>query len=190
MILASDIKEGMTLDIDGRLYRVLEAGRHSGAGQQHGFVEVSLHDVKYNHFYDRHFKYTDKVKEVDLVKRQMEFLYADAEACWFMDPLTFEQVSVPKETIGKTVKLLKEGLKIVVELLGEEAVFVQFPKVIEMKVLSTGEGKHEAQDNTMKTAILENDIEMQVPHFVVSGDTVRIDTEKMKYMDRVAGKRV
>jgi elongation factor P len=190
MIPASEIKEGMTLDIDNRLYKVLEAAKHAGSGQMHGFVEAKLHDVKYNHFYDRHFKYTDKVKEVNLLKRQMEYLYSDSEECWFMDPLTFEQVSVPKVTMGKTVKLLKEGLKITVEMLGEDAVFVQFPKVIEMKVISTGAGKHEAQDNTMKTAILENDIEMFVPHFVVSGDTVRIDTDKMKYLDRVAVKRV
>ena len=190
MIFASDIREGMTLDIDGRFYKVLAANRHAGSGQMHGFVEVTLHDIKFNHFYDRHLKYTEKVKEVELMKRTMEFLYSDGEECWFMDPVTFEQVSVPKQSIGRSEKLLKEGFTLTIEMLEDQPVFVQFPKIVEIKVASTGAGKHEAQDNTMKTAILENDIEMQVPQFVVTGDMIRIDTEKMKYVERVTTKRV
>jgi elongation factor P len=106
-----------------------------------------------------------------------------------MDPTSFEQVGVPKTAVGKLEKFLKEGSKITVELLGEEAVSVQFPKVVELSVASTGAGIRDGQDNTMKSAMLENDVEILVPQFIETGDHIRVDTEKMKYIDRVKTKK-
>ncbi len=76
-----------------------------------------------------------------------------------------------------------------VELLGEEPIGLQFPKVVEMKVKMTGPGIRDGQDNTLKPATLENGAEILVPQFVETGDLVRVDTEKSKYVDRVTGKR-
>ncbi len=190
MVLAEDVKEGMALQLDGKLYKVLEVIRHAGSGQMHGFIELKLKDIRFGHFADRRFKHSDRFESVELIKRQMDFLYADTEACYFMDSQTFEQVSVPKESIGHLEKFMNEGMKITVELLGEGAVAVQFPKVVELKIASTGPGIREAQDNTMKPATLENGVEILVPHFVETGDTVRVDTEKVKYIDRVPFKRI
>jgi elongation factor P len=107
-----------------------------------------------------------------------------------MDPQSYEQVGVRKDSVGQAEKFLKEGMKITVELLGEEAVSVQFPKIIEIKVAATGTGIREAGDNTMKPATLENGIEILVPQFVETNDTVRVDTERVKYVDRVSVKRI
>jgi elongation factor P len=186
MILATDVKEGMTVRIDDRLQRVLEVVRHTGSGQMHGFIEMRLQDMRFGHFADRRYKHADRLEEVLLAKRQMEFLYADGESCYFMDPGTFEQVGVPKQSVGKVERFLSEGTKVTVELLGEEAVSIQFPRVIEMKIASTGPGiRGEGQDNTLKPAMLENGVEIQVPQFIVNGDAVRVDPEKAKYIDRV-----
>jgi elongation factor P len=190
MVLTTDVKEGMTLKLDDRLYRVLEVVRHTGSGQMHGFIELKLKDIRFGHFSDRRFKQSDRVEEVSLAKRQMEYIYSDTDACYFMDPQTFEQVGVPRAAVGKAESLLKEGTRITVELLGEEPVSVQFPKVIELSVASTGPGIRDGQDATMKPATLENGIEILVPQFVETGDHVRIDTEKMKYLDRVTTKRI
>ncbi len=191
MILVTEVKEGMTLRLDDRLYRVLEVVRHAGSGQMHGFVELKLHDIRFGHFADRRFKPADRVEEVELVKRQMDFMYADNEECYFLDPVTFEQVGLPRASIGRLEKFLREGAKATVELLGEEAVSIQFPKVVELKVVTTGPGiRGEGQDNTLKSAVLENGIEVLVPQFVGTGDTVRVDTEKGKYIDRVTLKHV
>jgi elongation factor P len=138
MVNATDVKAGMALHIDGKLYKVLEAIRHTGSGQMHGFIELKLKDIRYHHFADRRFKHTDRLEEVELTRRPMDFLYTDAEGCWFMDPDTYEQVSLPKTAIGTTLSYMKEGMRITVELLGTEAVAVQFPKVVELKVASTG----------------------------------------------------
>jgi len=190
MILASDVKDGMTLNLDGKLYRVLEVARHAGSAQMHGFIELKLKDIRFGHFADKRVKQTEKFETVEMVRRQMDYLYADAEACYFMDPNSFEQVSVPRKSVGPIEKFLSEGMKISVEMLGEEAVSVQFPKIVELKIASTGSGIRDGQDNTMKPATLENGIEILVPQFVESGDRVRVDTEKVRYVDRVTGRKM
>ena len=190
MVLASEVKAGTALQLDGKLYKVLEVVRHSGSGQMHGFIELKLHDVRFGHFADRRFKHSDKLDDVELLKRQMDFLYSDTEQCYFMDPETYEQVGIPRTSVGQIEKFMKEGMKITVELLKGEAVSVQFVKVVELKVESTGRGLRGEHDNTMKPAKLENGIEIMVPQFVATGDTVRVDTEKVKYVDRVTVKRV
>ena len=190
MVLASEVKEGMTLQIDNKLYRVMEIVRHAGAGQMHGFIEFKLRDIRFGHYADKHVKQTDKFEEIEIAKRQMDYLYADPEACYFMDPVTYEQVSVPTAAVGHIKKFMSEGAKVTVEMLGEEAISVQFPKIVELKVSSTGTGIRDGQDNTMKPATLENGIEILVPQFVETGDKVRVDTEKVKYLERVTGRKV
>ena len=190
MTLASEIKEGTAIQLDGKLYKVLEVIRHAGTGQMHGFIELKLRDMRFGHFSDRRFKHADKLEGVELAKRQMEYIYSDLEAVYFMDPETFLQVGVPRAAVGEREKFLKEGTKATVELLGEEAIAIQLPKVMEVTVSSTGPGIRDGQDNTMKAAVLDNGIEVLVPQFVVTGDTVRVDTEKLKYIDRVPHKTV
>jgi elongation factor P len=190
MINASDVKAGMALRIDDKIFKVLEAIRHTGSGQMHGFVELKLKDMRFGHFVDRRFKHTERFDEVELVKRHMEFLYADAAGCWFMDPNTFEQVSIPKASVGHLENFMKEGMPIAVELIGDEPVAIQFPHVVEMKIVATGSGIRGGQDNTMKAATLENGVEILVPQFVETGELVRVDTEKLKYIDRVMHKKI
>jgi elongation factor P len=185
MVLASDAKEGMTLRLDGKLYRVLDAVRHTGSGQMHGFIELKLKDIRFGHFADRRFKQGDRFEAVELVKRHMGFLYGDAESCYFMDPETFEQVTVPKSAVGSIEHFLKEGMQCTVELLDGEAVSLQFPKVVELTVASTGPGIRGGQDSTMKPATLENGVELLVPQFIETGEVVRVDTERIKYIDRI-----
>lgn len=191
MVLASDVKEGTALRLDGKIWKVLEVVRHAGSGQMHGFIELKLHDVRFGHFGNKRFKHTDHLEDVELRKRQMNYLYSDNDAGYFMDPETFEQVNIPKTALGTAEKFMTEGMKITVELLGDEAITVQFPKVVELKIASTGPGIRGGHDvSTMKPATLENGVEILVPQFVETGDVVRVDTEKVKYLDRITAKRV
>lgn len=188
MTLAPEIKEGSALFLDEKLYKVLEVVRHAGSGQMHGFIELKLKDIRFGHFYDRRFKYTDKLDVVELSKRFMEYIYSDADTCYFMDPENYNQVGIPKTAIGAREKFLTEGTKAAVELLGEEAVSIQLPKVMILKVAATGPGIRDGQDNTMKPASLENGLEIHVPQFIIEGDLVEVDTEKIKYINRVVKK--
>lgn len=190
MVLASDAKEGMAIQLDGKVFKVLDVVRHTGSGQMHGFIELKLKDMRFGHFADRRFKHSDRLDSVEMTKRQMEYLYSDTDACYFMDPNSFEQVAIPKHSVGQTEKFMKEGMKVTVEMLGEEALTVQFPKTVELRVTSTGPGIRGGQDTTMKPATLENGMEIHVPQFVETGEVVRVDTDKARYVDRVTLKRV
>jgi elongation factor P len=190
MVLATEVKDGMALRLDEKLYKVLEVVRHAGAGQMHGFIELKLKDVRFGHFANKHVKTSDRLETVDLAKRQMDYIYADQEACYFMDPDSFEQVGIPRSAVGHLEKFMKEGMKVTVQLLGGEAVSVQFAKVVELSIASAGPGVHGQGENTMKPATLENGLEILVPHFVQTGDVVRVDTDKVKYIDRVTSRRV
>lgn len=185
MILASDVKAGMAIHLDDKLYKVLEVVRHAGSGQMHGFIELKMRDIEFGHFADRRFKHADKLDDVELSRRQMDYIYSDADTCFFMDPQNFEQVGVSKTAIGEVEKFMKEGMKVMVELKGTEAVSIESPKIVEIRVSQTGPGIRGSQDNTMKPATLENGVEILVPQFIETGDLVRVETDKAKYVDRV-----
>ncbi len=190
MIIASETKQGQVIKLEDRPYKILEVIRHAGSGQMHGYIGLKVKDMLYGHVSEKHFKPGDKLDKVELTKRQMDFLYSDAESAFFIDPVSFEQVMIRKEQIGTQDRFLAEGMKITVELLGEEPISIEFPKVVELKVTQTGPGMRSSQDNTMKPAILENGIEILVPQFIETGETVRVDTEKVKYLDRVTARKM
>ncbi|HEY6953049.1 MAG TPA: elongation factor P [Bacteroidota bacterium] len=189
MVLVSELKEGSAIQFEGKQYKILEIVRHAGSGQMHGFVELKMKDLRFGHVADKRFKQTDRVATVDLVRRPMEYLYHDTDNYVFMDPDSYEQFPVPNSSVGDTAKFLKEGSIMTVELIDEEPIGVQFPKVVELKVRVTGPGVRDGQDNTMKSATLENDTEILVPQFIETGDVIRVDTEKVKYVDRVSIKK-
>lgn len=190
MILASEIKSGTALSLDDRLYRVLDVVHHSGTGQTAGFVLLKLQDIRTGHFTERRIKPTDKLEDISLTKRQMDYIYRDPESFYFMDPETYEQYSISKAAAGSIEKFLKEGMKVTVEMLAEEALALQFPKVVELKVTLTSPGIRGEQVSTMKPATLENGMEILVPQFVQTGEIVRVDTEKGRYVERVTIKKV
>ncbi|MEK6570950.1 MAG: elongation factor P [Bacteroidota bacterium] len=190
MVLASEFKPGIALKIEDRLYRVLEAVHHYSTGQMAGFVLLKLQDIRTRHLTERRVKPTDKLDDVTLAKRQMEYIYRDEESFYFMDPDTYKQYGIPKAAIDNIEKFLKEGMKVTVEMIGEEALALQFPKVVELKVTPTVAGIRGEQESTMKPATLENGMEILVPQFVETGEVVRVDTDKGKDVERVTIKKV
>jgi elongation factor P len=190
MILVSDLKEGAAVQLEGKIHRILEIVRHAGSGQMHGFVELKLKDLRFGHVTTKHVKLTDKLDTVDVAKRPMEYLYHDSEDLVFMDPESYEQIQVPSKFASIDTRFLKEGAIVALEFIGEEPIAIQFPKVVELKVSLTGPGIRDGQDNTMKPATLENGTEIMVPQFIETGDIVRVDTEKIKYVDRVMNRKI
>ncbi|MBM4170007.1 MAG: elongation factor P [Ignavibacteria bacterium] len=190
MVLASDAKAGMVIQIEEKIFKVLEVNRHAGSGQMQGFIGLKLKDIRFGHLTEKRFKHGDKLNEIELTKRQMDYLYADADSSYFMDSVTFEQVSVPLATLGTQQQYLTEGMKVTIEMLGGEPVSLDFPKVVELEVIATGPGIRGGQDNTLKPATLSNGLEILVPQFIETGERVRVDTEKNKYIDRVLSKKI
>jgi elongation factor P len=134
MTIASDVKAGMALRIEGELYRVLEAIRHTGSGQMHGFIDLKLQDIEFRYFVDRHFRQGDRLEEITLSKRRVQYLYSDSDACVFMDLVTFDQVRVFRAAMSGAEKSLVEGMDIPVELIDDRAISVDLPKVLDIRV--------------------------------------------------------
>ncbi len=190
MLLVTELKAGSTIRLEDKLYRVMEVTRHAGTGQMQGFMELKLKELPSGHITDKRLKMNEKVEEVELSKRYMEYIYTSGDELFFMDSENYEQVPVHKTRIETDERFLKEGIKVTVELLNGQPIVIQFPKVIELKITSTSAGRREGSDNTLKSATLENGIDILVPQFIEAGEIVRIDTEKIKYIDRVPIKKV
>ena len=185
MTLASQLRSGVVLKIGEDLLKVEESAYHIGQGKMPGSVHAKLINIRKGTFKELRFRPEERLEDVQLEKRTMEFLFSDADSATFMDPDSFEQHSIPLQAIGAAQKFLKPEMTIPVEFYQEQPVSIVFPQNVDLKVASTAEPVHQQQDNTLKLATLENGLEVMVPHFIRSGESVRIEVATGKYVDRV-----
>ena len=167
------------------LLKVVESTYHVGQGKMPGSVHSKLVSIQKGTFKELRFRPEERLEDVQLEKREMEFLYSDADSATFMDPKTFEQSSIPLPAIGAAAKFLKPEMMIPVEFHSGQPVSIVFPQNVDLTVETTAEPVRQQQDNTYKSATLENGLEVMVPHFVKAGEIVRIEVATAKYVDRV-----
>jgi elongation factor P len=185
MVLASQMRAGMVVRFEGQLYKVLNADYHPGQGKMGGVTHARLQNLSTGTQWEHSFRSDLKIEDLQVEKTPMEFLYSDGVNCCFMNPQTFEQVEIPAEAIGPQSALLLPQMQVSVEFVEGKPVSVLFPDFLEVKVEDTAPAAHQQQDSTWKPAKLENGIEVMVPQFIKNGDTIRLDTASLKYMDRV-----
>ncbi|MFP3557507.1 elongation factor P [Paraburkholderia sp. SIMBA_049] len=185
MVEALELKPGMVVMLEGELHSVVSAGYHAGGGQQGSAVFTKVKNLKSGHVKELRLHPHDKLEEVALDNVEMEYLYTDGIAFHFMNPDTFEQISLPSETIGAYEKFLQPSMRIPVQLYEGEPVAIAFPPAVELGIVSTPPGLHEHETSTFKTATLANGMEVLVPQFIKEGDTVRIEVASGKYLERV-----
>ncbi|MEM5432496.1 elongation factor P [Cupriavidus oxalaticus] len=185
MVEASGLKSGMVIMLEGELHIVTSAGYHAGGGQHGGAVFAKFKSLKSGHIKELRLRPSDKLEEVALDHQEMEYLYTDGVGFYFMNPETFEQISIAAETMGAYQKFLRPSMRIPVQLYEGEPVTISFPPVVELTIVSTLPGMHEHETSTFKAATLDNGMEVLVPQFIKEGDTVRIEVASGKYLDRV-----
>lgn len=189
MLIAAELKHGACIRLEGELYKVLEVEHKSGTAQFAGFIHAKLRKLSTGAELDRKFHQNDKLDDIELENRQMEYLYDTADEYCFMDPKTYEQVSLPKPLLGKFAeKFLKEGMQLPIQLYEGIPVSVILPETVEVKVTSTAAGIRGESDATYKSAILENGMEILVPQFIKVGDMVKVNVHTGKYAERVTKK--
>lgn len=184
MIAASQMRTGMAIRFENHKYKVLAADYQPGQGKMGGVMHARLKSLITGTTWEHGFRADLRLEEIALEKRPVEFLYQDGDECWFMDPDTYDQVTVPAAVIGEQAKLLVSGMKGSVELVDGNPVSVILPDVLEVRVADTAPPIHGAQDSTWKPATLENGLSIMVPQFVKAGDLIRLSTAELKYMDR------
>jgi elongation factor P len=185
MVIASQLRPGTILRINNDLFKVVESQYHLGQGKMPGSVHAKLRGVLKGTFKELRFRPEERLEETELEKHEMEFLYSDADSATFMNPKTYEQVSIPLEAIGAAATFLQAEVNVPVEFYQGQPVSIVFPEIVEVKIRTTAQPVHQQQDNTYKFATLENGMELMVPHFIKPGETVRIEVATGKYVDRV-----
>jgi elongation factor P len=185
MILSTDLKAGVIVRLDGELYKVISSEYHVGGGKMGGATHAKLRNLQKGNSLERRFRPNEKLEAVELDRVTMDYIYQDGDDFYFMNPDSFEQVPIPRQTFGGAEKFLKPEMPVPVELFEGRPLNVVFPEAVELRVESTAQPIHGQQDNTLKPAVLENGMEILVPQFIREDETVRIEVETGKYLERV-----
>ncbi len=181
----SNFRNGFTMRLDGDLWTIVEF-QHVKPGKGSAFVRTRLKNVSTGNVIDRTFRSGDKVEDVRIEKRDMQFLYSEEDSFHLMDSETFEQIVVKRALIGPAADLLQENEKTFVSIAEERAIGVELPNFVEIKVKHTDPGvKGDTATGAVKPATLETGAVVYVPLFVNQGDTLKIDTRTSSYVERV-----
>ncbi len=184
MLIASQLRPGMVIRFEGNNFRIISCENHPGQGKMPGAVHARLKNLSTDSFWEHSFRSELRLELIPVEKQSMEFLYADAERSYFMDPVTFDQIGIDSEIVGPGNLFLQPGMQLPVEFVEGQPISVIFPDITEMRIVETAPGMHQQQDNTWKKARLENGIEILVPQFIKNGDLIRIEIETLRYVDR------
>jgi elongation factor P len=185
MVIASELREGMALRIDHQVYRVLEVESKAGTAKMGGTVRAMLSNVRSRRIWDQHFRPLERLENVELEKRKVEYLYSDGANCIFQRLDTFEQVEFPSASLGLAEKLLQAGTEVTAEFFEGEPISLVLPDTVEARVATTAPPARSQQDSGRKEATLENGLLIQVPLFVAPGELVSIDFRSGRYVERV-----
>jgi len=185
MLTAVDLKEGMAIHLEGQIYRVLAVESKAGAAKLGGVVKTKLSNVVNGHIWEPHFRPQERMEEVELERRLMEYVFSSGDTCTFMNPETFEQIEIPKTVVGSAETFLRSGMEIPVEFFGGQPLAVLFPDAVEIGVRQTAPAAHAQQETAWKQATLENGMNIQVPMFVGPGEILRVEVRTGRYLERV-----
>jgi elongation factor P len=189
MVIASELRTGMVIRIEGEIYKVLEVESKAGAAKLGGVVKTKLSNVASGRMWEPHFRPQERIEDLEVERRVMEFLFGDADACTLMDPHSFEQIEVPLAQLGPAANFLQPGMQLPVEFFQGRPISVVFPDVVEARVATTAPPVHAQQDNAWKEATLDNGISIRVPLFIGPGEMVRVDVRTGRYVERIRGER-
>jgi elongation factor P len=183
----NDLKNGMTLKLDGQLWNVVEF-QHVKPGKGGAFVRTKLKNVLSGKVVDKTFNAGVKVDVATVDKRAMQFLYKDGAEFVFMDTETFEQIPVAGGTVGGAADYMLENQEGVVALHDGNPLYVELPASVELKISYTEPGlQGDRSTGGTKPATLETGAEIQVPLFITTGEKVKVDTRSGEYLGRVTG---
>ncbi|HJP31153.1 MAG: elongation factor P [Candidatus Latescibacteria bacterium] len=181
----SDFRNGFTMKLDNDLWSIVEF-QHVKPGKGGAFVRTRLKSMSTGNVIDRTFRSGDKVEDVRIEKREMQFLYAEGDTYHLMDSETYEQIGVQKDMIGEAADLLQENETTFVLVAEERPIGVELPNFVEIKVRHTDPGvKGDTATGAVKPATLETGAVVSVPLFVNQGDVLKIDTRTCSYVERV-----
>jgi elongation factor P len=180
----NDLKNGITLNIDGQLWSVIEF-QHVKPGKGGAFVRTKLKNVLSGKVVDKTFNAGVKVDVANVDKREMQSSYSDGGDYVFMDTETYDMINVARETVGQASSYLLENTLVTVALHDGNPLYVELPAAVELTIEQTDPGvQGDRSTGGTKPATLETGAEIKVPLFITTGEKVKVDTRSGEYLGR------
>jgi len=185
MIGVNELRKGVTFTMDGELYKVL-AYQHHKPGRGKATIRTTLRNLRTGATIQQNFISGDRVEDVRVERRGVQYLYTDGDLYHFMDTETYEQTALAASALGDQAHYLKEGMELVLSSYEGEPIDVELPTTVEMEVVGAEMAiAGDTATGAMKKVRLETGLEVQVPLFVKQGDVIRVDTRTGEYVTRM-----
>jgi elongation factor P len=185
MITVGELRKGITIELDGNLYQVLDY-EHIKMGRGSAQVRLRLRDVRAGHTIDRTFQASVKFNRARVERVPVQYLYQDGDLYHFMNTETYDQVVLNRNQMGDAALYLTENATCDLLMYGDEPVGIELPAAVELTVAETEPWvKGDTAQGGTKPAKLETGLTVQVPLFINVGDRVKVDTRSGEYLERV-----
>ena len=184
-IYASEIRVGMLIEYKDDLWQVLKT-QHVKPGKGGAFAQVEMKSVNKNTKLNERFRSSESVEKASLDETKFNYLYEDETDYYFMDPKSYEQINIKKETVGEKGKMLTENLEVNISFYNEKPLTVELPNQVTCTIETTDVAlKGQTVSSSYKPATLDNGVNIQVPPFIESGDKIIVDTRTMQYIKKI-----
>lgn len=185
MVSTNDFRTGLTIDLDGEAYQVIDF-QHVKPGKGSPFVRSKLKNLRTGAVIEKTFNAGEKIPRARVERREVQYLYNDGGAYYFMDMENYDQLPLTREQLGDAVNFLKENMTLHIVMYQGRSIGVDLPNYVELKVIETAPGiKGDTATGGSKPATLETGYVVQVPLFVNTGDVLQVDTRTGLYLKRV-----
>lgn len=184
MISASDFRNGMTVEMDGNVMQIIEF-QHVKPGKGAAFVRTKMKNVVNGGVVETSFRPQEKFPQARIDRKEMQYLYSDGEMYNFMDTESYDQVALNSDTVGESLKFVKENEMVKVCSYNGNVFAIEPPLFVELEITDTEPGfKGDTATGASKPAIVETGAKVSVPLFVNQGDKIKIDTRTGEYLSR------
>ena len=184
-INASEIRVGMLLEYKDDLWQVLKT-QHVKPGKGGAFAQVEMKSINKNTKLNERFRSSETIEKASLDEINYNFLYENENKYFFMNPQSFEQIEMKKEIVGEKGKLLTENLSVSVSFYNDTPISIDLPNQVTCKIETTDVAlKGQTISSSYKPATLDNGLNIQVPPFIESGDSIIIDTRNLEYIKKI-----
>ncbi len=188
IIVATQIREGMILNLENELYRVTWT-MHRTPGKGNAVMQTKLKNIISGKNLEKRFMSNEKVDKAELMTHDMQFLYEDpGQGLVFMNNTDYEQIILPKDMAGAAVQFLVEGDAYLVSFFGETPVGLEMPTSVTVKIaMAPPDVKRATATNSLRSVETDKGLTVQAPSFIKEGDLIKINTETLAYIERVSG---
>jgi elongation factor P len=185
MISVTEFRRGIVIKMDGDIYSVIEY-QHVKPARGGAFVRTKLRSLTRGSVIDKTFRGGEKLEDVRVETKQMQYLFSEGDALVFMDTESYEQEHIDKEYVGNILDYIKEGDNIDVMMYEEKPISIEPPTFVALKVVYAEPGvRGDTATNVTKPVKVETGAQIRVPLFINEGDTIKIDTRTGDYVERV-----